>query len=335
MLYFCTLFDSFYLDKGLVLYQSLIDTKDDFTLFIFAFDNECLTVLRDLKLENAVIISLDDFENEALLGVKPARSKAEYCWTCTPWTIRYVFDHYQVNQCTYIDADLYFFQSPWVLLDEMNEKNSSVQIVEHRFEKNTKYEALVSEYGKYCVQFNTFRNDENGNKVLNWWKDRCLEWCYYTKSGELLGDQKYLDRWTIDFQGVHELQHLGGGVAPWNLAQYKLASSNMKDIKLTDKNTGKSFDLIFYHFQNMRYINQNWINIKSGTTDRRIKETIYIPYLRNIEKIRTFLRDTYHLDFNQHKTTSNNRIISFVQRHIMQFKCRSISDIINLKIIVR
>lgn len=33
---FCTLFDSYYLDKGLALYSSLEKVSEDFTLYVFA-----------------------------------------------------------------------------------------------------------------------------------------------------------------------------------------------------------------------------------------------------------------------------------------------------------
>lgn len=331
MYHLCTLFDSFYLDKGLALYRSLCEVDNDFRLYIFAFDDICYNVLKDIGLDKAEIIPLRELENKDLIRVKGGRTKAEYCWTCTPQIIRYVFDHYSVDMCTYIDADLYFFQSPSILLKEIEENQNSIIITEHRFKRDQNYQKLVQDHGKYCVEFNAFKNDERGNLVLDWWKDRCLEWCFFTKSGDLLGDQKYLDKWTTQFEGVHELQHLGGGVAPWNIAQYKLKSKDGNSLKLTETISGKDFDLIFYHFQNMRYITENLINIKSGTNDKELKYAIYLPYLKCIEECRKLLIIDYGIDFDRQNSCSGNKIIALIQRNLMQFKCRSLSDIINLK----
>jgi hypothetical protein len=65
-----------------------------------------------------------------------------------------------------------------------------------------------------------FDNTEQGLKVLNWWRDRCLEWCFNRFEDGKFGDQKYLDDWTDRFEGIHVLKHLGGGLAPWNVQQY-------------------------------------------------------------------------------------------------------------------
>lgn len=204
---FCTLFDSNYLSRGIAMYDSLKRHCSNFHLYIIAFDDKAYDILTKLALENITVISLKNFETEQLLAVKPTRTRAEYCWTCTPSTIRYIFDTFKVENCTYIDADLYFYNSPKILFDEMAEK--SVLITEHRF--TPKYDrSKIS--GKYCVQFMMFKNNQYGLKVLNWWIDACLDWCYDKYEDGKFGDQKYLDDWITRFKGiVHELQNLGGG----------------------------------------------------------------------------------------------------------------------------
>jgi hypothetical protein len=96
-------------------------------------------------------------------------------------------------------------------------KDASVLITDHRYAPE--YDQSKGS-GKYCVQFICFKNDDNGMKALKWWRDACIDWCFSRIKDGKFGDQKYLDDWTTQYSGVHELQHLGGGVAPWNVRQY-------------------------------------------------------------------------------------------------------------------
>ena len=42
MINFCTLFDSYYLDKGIALYKSLEKVSDNFSLFTYCFGHVLL-----------------------------------------------------------------------------------------------------------------------------------------------------------------------------------------------------------------------------------------------------------------------------------------------------
>ena len=87
---FCTLFDSNYLDKGLALYWSMRKHIADFKLYIFAFDDKCYEVLSDLNLENVIVIPVGDIMTAELQKLQTERTRAEFCWTCTPVVIEYV-----------------------------------------------------------------------------------------------------------------------------------------------------------------------------------------------------------------------------------------------------
>ena len=264
---YCTLFDSNYLTRGLAMYESLKKHTKNFHLFIFAFDDMCYEILQKLNLDFVTIISLKEFEDEDLLKVKNDRTVAEYCWTATPSAIKYCIEKYNLENCTYVDADVYFFGDPSVLINEMGDK--SVLITEHRY--TPEYDQS-STSGIYCVQFLTFKNDENGMEVLNWWRKACLEWCYDRVEDGKFGDQKYLDDWPIRFKGIHILQHPGGGVAPWNIQQYKLEEN--------------PFELIFYHFHGLKFLPNNKVDLGPYRLRKEDIRIIYKPYLLHLEDIR-------------------------------------------------
>ncbi len=287
MLNFCTLFDANYLARGLVTYESLMSaTEGSAHLYVFAFDDLSLTTLRTMNLPNLTVISLAEFEDEDLLRIKPTRSRGEYCWTCTSSTIHYCIRTFDLPHCIYIDADMVFYQNPKVLLDEMP-LSANVLITEHRYTPQYDKSKLS---GKYCVQFMYFDNSENGQKVLNWWRDRCLEWCFNRHEDGKFGDQKYLDDWLTRFQGVHSLQHLGGGLAPWNVQQFDFQVIKNKILgDLTPKkgkNTeGANFDAVFFHFHGVKLFENDKAIFapKMYVLNDAVKAIFYYPYLQKLK----------------------------------------------------
>jgi hypothetical protein len=263
------------------MYDSLSENCRDFHLYVFAFNDECLRILTSLQLENMTVISLGAFEDEALLQVKPARTRSEYCWTCTSSTILYVLTHYDVAHCTYLDADLYFFASPQVLLDEMGDR--SILITPHRY--TPKYDQ-GSKTGIYCVQFITFRNDIRGLTALRWWRNACLEWCYNRFEDGRFGDQKYLDDWPERFEGVHVLKHLGGGVAPWNMQQYIFEKENGK-IMGEELRNGARFEVIFFHFHSLMFVTPGFFSPRPYyRRNDSVISLLFNPYVKKILSLR-------------------------------------------------
>jgi hypothetical protein len=214
----CTLFDSNYLVKAVAMHGSLMEVGADFHLTAFCFDDEARRLLGELRLPHLTTVSLAELErfDPELAGVKADRTPTEYCWTATPALPRYMLaTRPEIDEVTYLDADLLFFSDPEPLFAEMGDE--SVLITPHRYAPE--YAHLI-ENGVYNVQFMVFRRDERGTTALEWWHDRCIEWCYYRLEDGKLGDQKYLDDWPERFPGVHVLRHKGGGLAPWNATQY-------------------------------------------------------------------------------------------------------------------
>ncbi len=328
---YCTLYNSNYLDKGLVLYDSLCEFAKDFRLYVLCMDDKCYDVLYDLKQEHHIPIRICDFEegDNELLSAKSNRSAGEYCWTCTPSLIRYVIRHYNEEICTYIDADMFFYTDPQVLIDEMLEAGKSVMLVPHGFTKRNIH--LAKKVGTYCVEFNTFLNKTESLEALEYWRNRCLECCGNLSDGIHWGDQKYLDELKEKFDCVHVCQNKGAGVARWNIDSYRFFDNSNLEYKIVYSPTSEIIDLVFYHFQSIAYISDMVINtgveIHKGVTDLQLVDFAYFPYLRAIHEKKEFLSKEYDINVLL-KSHPSIKKAPLLQRLIRKFKPQTIYNVV-------
>lgn len=291
---FCTLFDSYYLTRGIALYRSLEIYCVNFHLYIFAFDDNSFKELNELNLTNATIISLGNFESPELLFAKAGRTFAEYCWTCTASTIWYSINKYELDNCTYLDADILFFSTPQPIFDEIGK--SSIGITKHNFSKDWKESDI---YGRYCVQFVFFRNDKYGMEALNWWRLKCVEWCFAKLEDTRYGDQKYLDYFEEKFSNVCVIENIGSGVAPWNINNYSIIEKVKSGNISLQTYSGLSGQLIFYHFQGLKMTEMDkyiYCEASIGAIPKKALQYVYDPYIRTLYQLKFLLKNEKFLD---------------------------------------
>lgn len=235
--YFATLFDSGFLSKGLALYRSLERHIDNFELTVLCLDDESYRFLKGLNESNLKPILLSDFENKELKEIKKTRSFKEYCFTLSPHLLKHLIQDRPM--ITYLDADLFFYSSPKDLYNELDD--GSVYIIPHRRPLDER--AQEEKVGKYNVGLIIFKNNENGRACLNWWKEKCDEWCYHRAEPGRYADQKYLDYFEQHFEGVRVSEHKGADLAPWNLKTFR------DDIMIENgKVVVQGYPLVFFHF---------------------------------------------------------------------------------------
>lgn len=219
--HYVTLFDSNFLASGLCLYRSLERHSKDFVLWVLCLDSAVAESLERLALPRLRTIRLAEVETPQLARVRGERTRAEYCWTLTPFTFRFVFERDPTApRVTYLDADLFFFEDPGPIFAELEGSGAEVLITEHAYAPE--YDRSRT-HGIYCVQFVTAARSAGALEVLGWWQDRCLEWCYDRVEDGKFGDQKYLDEWPSRFPNiVHVFGQKDRALAPWN-ATFMLA----------------------------------------------------------------------------------------------------------------
>lgn len=280
MYYFCTYFDNRYLPMGMALYQSLKKQCPSFQLWVLCMDRTCYDILFKLQLPNVHLIPLEDFEagDEKLLGAKRNRTLIEYYFTCTPSLPLFILNHYpEVDQITYLDADLFFFNSPMPLFDEIG--MHSIAIVEHRFPAHLRH---LEKHGIYNVGWLSFKRDEHALACLQWWREQCFEWCYDRVEDGRFADQKYLDTWPDRFPGVVVLRHKGANLAPWNISNYMVREDSGR-IWVDEQ------PLIFFHFHGLKKLNAWLYNHNLAVYSVRISSSvlrsIYAPYIATLSNV--------------------------------------------------
>ncbi len=258
MLYFCTLFDSNYISKGISLYLSIERYTDDFVLYVMAMDRNCQKMLDSFGFKHIIVECIEDIETGKLLEAKNDRSRAEYCWTCASVITEYFYRTRNLPEIAYLDSDLQFFCNPKVIDDEIKEAKASIGLSSHFINNTT--------FGVYCVQYVYFKRDQNGKACLEWWKDRCLEWCYSKLEDGKYGDQKYLEYFEKYFDNVYVIRNRGVGIANWNMEQYKY---NMEEMTLSCN--GIEYPIVFFHY--------NGINVSVENSKLIFVISKYIPQI--------------------------------------------------------
>jgi hypothetical protein len=245
--HYCTYFDKNYLLKGLALISSLQEYESEpFVLYVVCLDEMTCNLIDRLGIVQVVTVPLSAIEDgdAGLAEARNNRTLVEYYWTLTPSIIAYFLRRFQgIELLTYLDADLFFFSSTDPVYQAV--ADGSILIHEHRFSPDL---LSLAKHGTYNVGLLCFRNDPNGLEALNWWRERCIEWCYERVEDGKFGDQLYLEDWPTRFKRVRILDHNGAGVAPWNQGKYDFTLTSSGH-PLVD-----GIPVLFYHFHSFAFL---------------------------------------------------------------------------------
>ncbi len=279
MRHFCTLFDSKYLERGLILYKSLsMHSHEPFMLHVLAMDQETELVLSALNLQHMRVVPLVCVESHARLQeVKQSRTWQEFCWTCASQFMQYLISY--VGDVTYLDADMIFFSDPSVVFEEIGSR--SIAITPHRFTPDNR--ARFERNGRFNVSWVTAKNNPVGNRCIDRWAEQCREWCFYRHEKGKFGDQKYLDEWPRLYDGdLCEIENVGAGLAPWNLPNYEITEGPRVDGR----------PVVFYHAHEFDESPDGSLRLTNHPLRMSDRIFIYQPYIGAYREMRKVVDDT-------------------------------------------
>lgn len=308
MRYFCTLFDKTYLYQGLALFKSLEASCSEFTLYALCMDEVAYNLISKTGRPNLIPILLAKIETDESKAIKQRITRWQYCALWQPLICLYILDQYKVEMITYLDADIMFFNDPEILFKELD--NYSVSMVLHRY---TPAFDKTATSGRFCVQFNAFRNNKEAREVLRYWKECCFK-LSKKKPGYFLG-QLSLDSWTAKFAGVRVIQHLGAGVAPWNIQQYEITENNEK--VMVNGNP-----IVFYHFHEYAWGIDGRPFFSNYPLSDRAVQYIYHPYTTILREIETWVQSldpTFHYRKEVPKPNLRGILVSYLPGGIRRY----------------
>lgn len=285
MNHFCTYCDQGYAARMLCLHASLKEQGEMFRLWVLCFDAATEAIVAAVGEESLIALPLAELlaADPAYAAIRTQRSRVEFYFTASPVLVRHCLQREPLaERMTYLDADLFFFGPPSAVLAEQGD--ASVGIVPHRFTHRSR---RSRRNGTYNVGWVSFRRDEDGLACLEWWRERCLEWCHDRVEGTRFADQGYLDEFPSRFRNVRSLEHPGINTAPWNLEPAQLTCVDGKPWM-------HGRPVLFYHYQGIREVEPGWFdpglrNYHVPLT-AELRDSLYLPYLRRLTEQQARLR---------------------------------------------
>lgn len=283
---YCTILSTTTFIYGLQMIRSLQSMQRSAYVYVLAFDDECASLLQKLKLANVKVLTLSQIESPMLLQAKADRSPLEYQWTLIPNLLMYILHNFAVDAVTYVDSKVAFYHNPTLVFKQAEE--SVILLVPCRaqalFDK-------TQEQGKYHTAFIHFKRHPIAVKALQWWQDRCLDWCYDRFEEDKYGAQKYLDCLPAKFPKVGFCRHLGMMLSASNIQEYQLRKEASRSVFFYQ---GHRIVPLCFLFEGLHFYGEQSVQFSSHWVPDPMRRFFYIPYVKQLLALNRELSDYSH-----------------------------------------
>jgi len=146
----------------------------------------------------------------------------------------------------YIDPDIVVFSALDDLVREL--RSASVVLTPHLLKPEKEMDAVLDHelcalrHGVFNLGFVGVKKCAEGTQFLEWWRDRCRDFCWSDWRSGVFTDQKWIDFAPIFFPNVSILRSPRFNVAPWNINQRQLSGTFDEGFDVDGEPLG------FYHF---------------------------------------------------------------------------------------
>jgi hypothetical protein len=257
---FCTYFDGRYAPRALVMLRSLAEVLPEAEVWILPLDARA-AALEARAPRGTHFVPLDQMggangpERGRLMALKPA------------WLAHVLVQVPPGEPLTYVDADMFFLDSPREALAE-----AAAHAVTLSLQRFTDPRGDVF-WGRFNAGWIGLRNDEAARAFLDDWRRDCEG-----RMSPTYSNQKFLEQ-AAGRPGVGVLGHPGVNVAHWNVAGVPLAEREGRVI-------ADGRPLVAYHMAGLFRLGFGRCDtsVPGRVLDGVLRERVYEPYLRRLRE---------------------------------------------------
>ncbi len=232
-----------YLAKARVLAKSLKRYEPEVRMHLMLSDE--IPDWLDIEEEPFdTIITIDD------LGLDEKwvfhHSVVELCTAVKPYCFRYLIEKYKSDKLFYFDPDVVIFSKLTGLVDLLD--RHSILLTPHVCKEDDDLQAIIDNetscmrHGIYNLGFLGIRNDDEGNRLVDWWSHRLKHFCHDNIPFGIFTDQRWMDFVPAFFDNYKIVRDPVYNVATWNYSTRYLSGSMESGILVDGE------PMCFHHF---------------------------------------------------------------------------------------
>ncbi len=277
-LVFFTYFNSKFLVQGTVAINSFLKANPRAIGFVYSDDQFVVDALEArFQGQSVTAINLRDIPNlvKEMETMSDSRNDIELLISLKPFLFLETFMRLPEQAILfYIDADLFFYQSIEVILDEM--KGFELLLTKHIF-PDSMSESV--KYGEINAGLIGARNSPAALEIIADWASKCREWCHLRLEVDRYADQLYLNAYLEDIS-VKAISSPGVNNGVYYFRQFR--SLNQKSNKVLIENS----ELVCFHFHGIR-VTRNFIltgfnRYNYPCNGNRVWRLIYRQYIKQV-----------------------------------------------------
>jgi hypothetical protein len=215
------------------------------------------------------------------------------------------------DKVIYFDPDIYIFNPVEFIYDALD--GASIVLTPHilspTLDKEHVYERDFLGTGVFNLGFVAIASTAQGRAFLDWWEERCLDYCYEDLRSGLFVDQKWINLAPCLFDEVCILRDAGCNVAYWNLHERSLSTPSSGYM------VNGNVPLTFFHYSGYSPSIPDHLSRKLRAA-QNVDETLRMLLLFYGERLRANGADTYQKYAYAYKHFSNGQQISALARRL-------------------